>query len=71
MAKAYRGRYCTRFYCDKVRERRCCADCWRRVRRKCRNACQNDPSRCGLQNKAAEAARGGCKTWLNTSEGNT
>ena len=60
MAGVYKGRYCARFYCDKVRERRCCADCWRRKARKCRRACQNDPSRCGLQGKPPERRRRSC-----------
>lgn len=37
-------RTCSRFYCDKVKARRCCADCDRR----CSNRCINDPARCGL-----------------------
>lgn len=34
--RAYTGRFCTIFYCD----------------RQCANACQNHPSRCGLEDKA-------------------
>ncbi len=52
MSDAYNGRYCSLFYCDKMRGQRCCADCPRKARLKCRNACQNDPSRCGLVSKA-------------------
>lgn len=50
MSKAYTGRYCSRFHCDHVGERRCCADCWRKTRG-CRNPCYNDPARCGLEDK--------------------
>lgn len=48
MKGEYQGRYCTIFYCDKVRECRCCADC----PKPCSHACQNDPSRCGLEDTA-------------------
>lgn len=37
-------RTCTRFYCDKVKARLCCADCSRR----CDNRCLNSPEACGL-----------------------
>ena len=46
--RAYTGRFCTIFYCDKVQASHCCADCEKR----CANACQNHPSRCGLEDKA-------------------
>lgn len=45
----YRGRYCSNFYCDRHRERRCCADCWHKKHHKCKNPCLNDPSRCGME----------------------
>lgn len=45
----YSGRYCLNFYCDRHRERRCCADCWHKKHHKCHNPCMNDPNRCGLQ----------------------
>lgn len=47
--REYAGRYCSIFYCDRHRERRCCADCWHKKHRKCKNPCLNDPTRCGLQ----------------------
>lgn len=40
-------RMCQRFYCDYRGDRYCCADCW--FRTYCTNPCQNDPSRCGLE----------------------
>ena len=42
-------RACSRFYCDKLRAPLCCADCERRENLKCKNACKNDPARCGLE----------------------
>lgn len=39
-------RMCSRFFCDAVKERRCCADCSRAYR--CARRCLNDPKRCGL-----------------------
>lgn len=48
MSKPSTARRCAIFYCDKARERRCCADCQDR----CRNACKNHPSRCGQEDKA-------------------
>lgn len=42
-------RTCSRFYCDKVKARLCCADC----RRRCSNRCANDPSRCKLVEEPA------------------
>lgn len=51
--RACTGRFCTIFYCDKVQASRCCADCDRR----CANACQNHPSRCGLEDKARRRRR--------------
>ena len=46
--RSYTERFCTIFYCDKVQASRCCADCDRR----CANACQNHPLRCGPEDKA-------------------
>lgn len=40
-------RYCQRFYCDRWRERVCCASC--READDCRNRCLNHPSRCRLE----------------------
>ena len=40
-------RMCQRFYCDKMRDRFCCRDCRHYVM--CNNPCENDPSRCGLE----------------------
>lgn len=57
MANIYKGRYCTNFYCSKVKERRCCVDCWRRKKLKCRNACKNDPARCGLEDIKKKVAK--------------
>lgn len=53
--RSYKGRWCSRFYCDEVGERRCCADCWRKKQNKCQDACQNHPSRCGLENRKEQA----------------
>lgn len=47
-------RMCQRFYCDYRGDRYCCADCWHRAC--CTNPCQNDPSRCKLEDKTG---RGG------------
>ena len=44
------NRYCTRFHCDRRGDRYCCAAC--PLKPKCRTPCMNDPSRCGLENKA-------------------
>ncbi len=51
--KKYSGRYCKSFYCDRVNQRRCCADCWRKRAGKCDNFCLNDPSRCKLEDREA------------------
>ena len=40
-------RMCSRFYCDYRGDRYCCRDCWNNAY--CTNPCQNDPSRCGLE----------------------
>lgn len=40
----YEGRYCTVFYCHKMRGHVCCADC----PIGCDNPCLNHPSRCNL-----------------------
>lgn len=40
-------RFCKQFYCDMRGDRYCCRDCWYRAN--CRNPCQNDPSRCRLE----------------------
>lgn len=47
-------RMCQRFYCDYRGDRYCCADCWNRAY--CTNPCQNDPSRCRLEDRTG---RGG------------
>lgn len=40
-------RYCSRFHCDSMGDRYCCATCpWRRD---CANPCLNHPSRCRLE----------------------
>lgn len=48
---------CRIFHCDMRGDRFCCADCPKRFR--CSNPCENDPSRCRLEDtdgcvKAAE-----------------
>lgn len=50
-------RMCKVFHCDMRGDRFCCADCPKRFR--CSNPCENDPSRCRLEDtdgrvKAAE-----------------
>lgn len=47
-------RTCSRFYCDKVKARLCCADC----RRRCDNRCVNDPALCRLVEEPAPPAYG-------------
>ena len=42
-------RMCSRFYCDHRGDRYCCRDCPRYIM--CNNPCENDPSRCGLEDK--------------------
>lgn len=42
-------RMCSRFYCDHRGDRYCCRDCKRYVM--CPNPYENDPSRCGLEDK--------------------
>ena len=44
-----KNKYCSIFYCDRMRERVCCASCENRSR--CRRPCLNDPDRCGLEEK--------------------
>lgn len=44
-------RQCTRFYCNMMGERRCCADCPRKEQGKCIDPCLNHPDRCGLELK--------------------
>ena len=56
MKKEYTGRYCEIFYCDKVRASRCCADC----EKPCKKACQNHPSRCGVEDKAPKRRKKRC-----------
>ncbi len=46
--RKYKGRYCSRFSCSFSKDRRCCADCWRRKKNLCKISCRNDPARCGL-----------------------
>lgn len=40
---------CRVFHCDMRGDRFCCTDCPKRFR--CSNPCENDPSRCGLEDK--------------------
>ena len=49
-------RMCQRFYCDYRGDRYCCQDCWHRAY--CTNPCQNDPSRCGLEDKGTRVKAG-------------
>ena len=43
-------RFCSRFHCDHMGDRYCCATCfWRET---CPNPCLNHPSRCGLEDAA-------------------
>ncbi len=56
MGEPYKGRYCSTFYCDKRRDRYCCRDC----PKPCSHACQNDPSRCGLEDKAPKRRKQRC-----------
>ena len=44
-------RKCSRFYCNMMGERRCCADCPRKQLGVCIDPCLNDPERCGLELK--------------------
>ena len=46
-------RMCSRFYCDCRGDRYCCRDCPRYIM--CNNPCENDPSRCGLEDKTGRA----------------
>ena len=50
-------RMCSRFYCDKRRDRFCCADCPNAYR--CENRCLNHPSRCRLEARKKEDAGDG------------
>ncbi|MDO4989316.1 MAG: hypothetical protein Q4E45_02310 [Eubacteriales bacterium] len=43
---------CSRFYCDKMKERICCRSCFWVDR--CSNPCHNTPDRCGLAEKKEE-----------------
>lgn len=45
-------RRCKNFNCDRRHGNYCCADCGYRTT--CKNPCLNDPSRCGLEDKAAD-----------------
>lgn len=47
---------CSRFYCDYRGDRYCCRDCWNRAY--CTNPYQNDPSRCGLEDKGTRVKAG-------------
>lgn len=49
MSRRYRGRWCNVFHCDRRGDRYCCIDCPKTYKSKCRNPCQNDPSRCRLE----------------------
>lgn len=49
MAKKKLPRRCSRFRCAELGDYICCADCERRPL--CLAACQNDPERCGLEDK--------------------
>lgn len=42
-------RQCKLFYCDRLQERYCCADCGYQSCRgpRCKNPCLNDPEKCG------------------------
>lgn len=60
MSETYQGRYCSRFYCDKARERRCCADCPEHTKRRCRNPCTNHPARCGLKGDPPKRGKASC-----------
>ena len=51
MKRPYKGRWCSRFHCDKRGDRYCCADCPERKRDRCRNPCMNDPARCKLEDR--------------------
>ena len=48
MKEEYLGRYCSVFHCDKRGDCYCCIDC--NKIQKCRNPCQNNPDKCGLEN---------------------
>ena len=48
-------RMCSRFYCELLQGKFCCADCGHSHR--CVNPCLNDPSRCGLEDKTPPAMR--------------
>ncbi len=49
MSRRYRGRWCNVFHCDRRGDRYCCIDCPKTYKSKCCNPCQNDPSRCRLE----------------------
>lgn len=46
-------RMCSTFYCDKKRERVCCAGC----DTPCKNRCLNAPERCGLAKESEQERR--------------
>ena len=50
--KTYQGRYCKHFFCERIQQNRCCADCWIGRTGNCieeQGPCLNEPSRCGLE----------------------
>lgn len=49
MSRRYKGRWCRTFHCDARGDRYCCADCPAKTKANCRNPCQNDPSRCRME----------------------
>lgn len=49
MPHRYKGRWCRTFHCDARGDRYCCADCPAKTKANCRNPCQNDPSRCRME----------------------
>ncbi len=52
MPKKKTPRRCSRFRCAERKEYLCCADCPQRPL--CLAACQNDPGRCGLEDRRAK-----------------
>lgn len=50
---------CQLFYCELMRERRCCYYC--SLRPRCKNQCLNGPERCG---QAVEETRGRAPTHI-------
>lgn len=49
MNKAKKERRCSRFRCPERKGYFCCADCTSKPL--CTTACQNDPVRCGLEDR--------------------